>query len=265
MLYLFGDSFKSNNKADEVLPLNPPRCSAIHAAPSRCCSHRRLATSSCPRWRPKDQVPSQEKPRVPTHRTPDSAPAIGRGIRASSRADYTPAIYAQITDGARGCGIRRIPKGQPLYAEANGDHKGVNVIGATEILRGYKPCYSIHSSREGIKSQHVGEFVDKLMRANRDKEAWVILDNYRPHRSIAPEYESKYQGRLHFMFLPPYSPELNPQENVWAWLKDYCARDSAYAGDKELTQRIRKFFTYAYNTPSKMRRRVDARVYFGAA
>ncbi|MEA4884370.1 MAG: transposase [Clostridia bacterium] len=77
----------------------------------------------------------------------------------------------------------------------------------------------------------------------------MILDTYRPHRSIAPEYESKYQGRLHFMFLPPYSPELNPQENVWAWLKDYCARDSAYSADKELPQRICKLFVYAYNTP----------------
>ena len=49
---------------------------------------------------------------------------------------------------------------------------------------------------------------------------------------------------------------------MWAWLKDYCARDSAYAVDKELPQRIRKFLVYAYNTPSKVRRRVDARSYF---
>lgn len=67
------------------------------------------------------------------------------------------------------------------------------------------------------------------------------------------------------MFLPPYSPDLNPQENVWAWLKDYCARDSSYAADKELIRRMRKFFMYAYNTPSRMRRRVNARMYFGAA
>lgn len=157
------------------------------------------------------------------------------------------------------------PKGLPLYAEANGDHKGVNVIGATEILGSYKPYYSIYPSREGMKSQHIGEFIDKLMHTNSDKEVWVILDNYRPHRSIAPEYESKYQGRLHFMFLPPYSPELNPQENVWAWLKDYCARDSAYTADKELPQRIRKFFVYAYNTPGKVSRRVDAKLYFKTA
>ena len=92
------------------------------------------------------------------------------------------------------------PKGLPLYAEANGDHKGVNVIGATDMLKGCKPYYSIYSSREDIKSQHVRELVDKLMRTNRGKEAWAILDNYRPHGSIAPEYERKYQGTLHFMY-----------------------------------------------------------------
>lgn len=35
------------------------------------------------------------------------------------------------------------------------------------------------------------------------------------------------------MFLPPYSPELDPKENAWAWLKDYCARDSAHTADAE--------------------------------
>ena len=76
----------------------------------------------------------------------------------------------------------------PLYAEANGDHKGVNVIGATEILKTSKPYYSIYSSREGIKAPHVGRFIDKLMRRNPDKEVWMILDNHPPQRSIASEY-----------------------------------------------------------------------------
>lgn len=72
-----------------------------------------------------------------------------------------------------------------------------------------------------MKPQHVGEFVDKLMHTNRDKEIWMIMANYRPHRSIAPEYESKCQDRLHFMFVSPYSPDLNPKENIWAWFRDH--------------------------------------------
>ena len=53
--------------------------------------------------------------------------------------------------------------------------------------------------------------------------------------------------------------------HIWAWLKDYCARTSAYSTIKELRQRIHKFHIYAYNTPSKVRRRVDARAYFKVA
>jgi transposase len=157
------------------------------------------------------------------------------------------------------------PKGQRLHVEANGDHKGVNVISATEILRQYRPLYSAHPFGEGMKAKQVGRFIDKLMRLSDGKEVWVIWDNYQPHRAIAAEYENKYRGRLHFMFLPPYSPELNPQENMWAWLKDYCARTGAYSTVKDLRQRIRKFYVYAYNTPSKVRRRVNARTYFKAA
>ena len=141
--------------------------------------------------------------------------------------------------------------------------------------------YGRHCTRSGIPSReasrpHKGEqgdlgilqerataLADKL--SLRVDVCLFVLNSYRPHRSIALEYESKCHGRLHFMFLPPYSPELNPQENVWAWLKDYSARDSAYTADKELAQRIRKFFIYAYNTPRKMRMRMDARVHFGTA
>lgn len=105
-------------------------------------------------------------------------------------------------------------KGLPLYAEANGAHKGVAVIGTTEMLKTYKPYCFIHSSRGGMKSQRACGFGRKLMRTNYDKEVWVILDNYQPHRSIAPEYESNYRGGLHFVSLPSYLPELAEREHL---------------------------------------------------
>ncbi len=139
------------------------------------------------------------------------------------------------------------PKGLPLCAEANGGHKGVNVIGATEILKTFKPYYSIYSSWEGIEAPHVGRFVDKLMRKNPNRGVWVILDNYPPHRSIASEYERKYQGRLHFTFLPSYSPKVNPGKDMWALLKDYCALDSAI----QLTKNCPKGYASFSYTPTE--------------
>lgn len=51
---------------------------------------------------------------------------------------------------------------------------------ATDVLKSYRLCYSVHPSGERMESQHVGKVADMLMRANRGKQLWVILDNYRP-------------------------------------------------------------------------------------
>jgi transposase len=49
-------------------------------------------------------------------------------------------------------------------------------------------------------------------------QSTIILDNATFHRkSILPKLASQYE--CHVLFLPPYSPELNPIENKWAWVK----------------------------------------------
>lgn len=157
------------------------------------------------------------------------------------------------------------PKGTPCAIEANGSHKGLKIVGATEILRDYRFYYSSHPSEEAMKAHHVGRFLDKLTSCEQGKEVYIIWDNSPTHKAIAEEYESKYEGRLHLLFTPPYSPELDPQENIWCWLKAYCARNRGYSTVKELSAWIGKFQVYTCNTPSKVRKRVDVRLYFKAA
>ena len=46
----------------------------------------------------------------------------------------------------------------------------------------------------------------------------IILDNATFHRkSVLPELAKK--KNCHVLFLPPYSPDLNPIVKKWAWLK----------------------------------------------
>ena len=48
----------------------------------------------------------------------------------------------------------------------------------------------------------------------------IVMDNASFHRkSKLQEISQKYNRRL--IFLPPYSPELNPIEKFWAWLKKF--------------------------------------------
>ena len=47
----------------------------------------------------------------------------------------------------------------------------------------------------------------------------IVLDNARFHqKKVLCELAEKAQ--CHVLFLPPYSPHLNPIEHFWAWLKE---------------------------------------------
>jgi transposase len=46
----------------------------------------------------------------------------------------------------------------------------------------------------------------------------LVMDNARFHRKAVVQAIAQRHG-CHVLFLPPYSPDLNPIENFWAWLK----------------------------------------------
>ena len=46
----------------------------------------------------------------------------------------------------------------------------------------------------------------------------IVMDNARFHRKTILCEIAKTANR-HVLFLPPYSPDLNPIEHFWAWLK----------------------------------------------
>ena len=65
-------------------------------------------------------------------------------------------------------------------------------------------------------------FEDCLLREVKQGST-IILDNATFHRkSVLPELAKKKS--CHVLFLPPYSPDLNPIEKKWAWLKKHLRR-----------------------------------------
>ncbi len=57
------------------------------------------------------------------------------------------------------------------------------------------------------------------------------MDGLKAHRSrLVREYLDGLVGHIHIAFLPPYAPDMNPVEYLWAWLKrhalaNYCPND----------------------------------------
>ena len=71
---------------------------------------------------------------------------------------------------------------------------------------------------DSSKIDDVLAFFDEIRNANGDRTVIVILDNFSAHRSKRTmAYAESINIRL--VFLPPYSPHLNPIEFVWKSIK----------------------------------------------
>jgi putative transposase len=82
-------------------------------------------------------------------------------------------------------------------------------------------------------------FLLKVSRTFKGKKVYMVLDNVRFHHAkrLVPILE-KYRERIEFVFLPPYSPDLNPIERVW-WLMRKQITHNRWS--KTMEQRIKDF------------------------
>lgn len=159
------------------------------------------------------------------------------------------------------------PIGHPTIIEHNASHQGFNVIGATEIMNHFKFIYDEYSIIETtINSELVITFFKKVLAYDHErgiKKTFVILDNAGCHRSeLIKEFAKSNNERLILIYQPPYSPELNPQENIWNWMKKFISSAKAYIGLSELSMAICKFQKYLEENVQKVVDCVDGRNYF---
>ena len=102
-----------------------------------------------------------------------------------------------------------------------------------------------HTKSGAIRSTDVIQFFQHLLRQIQG-EIVVVLDNAGIHRAKVTQAFVELHERLSLVFLPPYAPELNPIELVWAYVKrnvlgNFCARSVAVLKAKLVTawQRVR--------------------------
>ena len=68
-----------------------------------------------------------------------------------------------------------------------------------------------------------------LQKFKTRKKIVLVLDNSSTHKSNkVAEFVEKYKKRLELLFLPPYSPELNPVERVWKNLRYHVTHNTFF-------------------------------------
>ena len=69
-----------------------------------------------------------------------------------------------------------------------------------------------------MNSQFFEEWFEKHLISKLTQGAVIVMDNASFHRK-KHLYEMAQQHKMKIIFLPPYSPALNPIEHFWHWLK----------------------------------------------
>jgi transposase len=140
-------------------------------------------------------------------------PAIKKKAKRAGAEIYWCDEAAVKTADVRGRGYA--PKGRTPVVERTAKKDGVGMISA--ITNQGKVLWKLFDG--SITAERVLEFAKRLVK-NRKRKIYLILDNYRAHRGkLLTDWARSNRKKIELYYLPPYSPDLNPDEYLNADVK----------------------------------------------
>ncbi len=129
------------------------------------------------------------------------------------------------------------------------------VVKAPQSSKSRLTCFGAVNSLQGeviqmtsrdSKSPAFVKFLKKLSDKHPGKDLVVYLDNLRVHHSRKVQQFLGKHSRIRLAFLPPYSPDLNPQEQWHGFQRLKLLNNRVFASEHSLTSSIHSF---AKHTP----------------
>lgn len=118
--------------------------------------------------------------------------------------------------------------------------KSISFFGGVRVSDGR----FLYTEENIFNAESFKKFLQKLHRnRSRGKKVLVILDNARYHhaRDMQP-WLKKYRKSIELLFLPPYSPDLNPIERVWKLTRRLCTHNQHFENLHELLDTVKPKF-----------------------
>jgi transposase len=109
----------------------------------------------------------------------------------------------------------RAPRGQRLHAKSPYGHWHTTTMISSIRLDGSTACMTIEGATD---TEVFREYVAQVLCPTLHPGDIVVMDNLAPHKSEATLALIEQAG-AEVLFLPAYSPDLNPIEKMWSKVK----------------------------------------------
>jgi transposase len=169
-----------------------------------------------------------------------AAEAVGAGIFFADEAAVRTDFHS---------GTTWAPVGRTPVVKGTGNRTSVNMISAVSAQG--KMHFSFLEGNTNSAS-----FIDYLTKLLHDipGKIFLIVDGHSAHTAKATkDFVASTGGRLRLFYLPPYSPELNPDEWVWKNVKNDHVGKMAACSKDELREGIKKAVTRLLRIPDIIR------------
>lgn len=125
-------------------------------------------------------------------------------------------------------------KGQTPVVTSTGSRFGLSLISAI-TSKGHMRFMVVEG---GVDSEVFIKFLKRLLTGAKRK-IFLIVDNGTTHKSKkTKEFVESQKEHLELFYLPPYSPELNPDELVWNHLKTHTTGRSTVSDKNDFKKKV---------------------------
>jgi transposase len=140
-------------------------------------------------------------------------------------------------------------KGQTPVITTTGSRFGLSLISAI-TSKGHMRFMVVEG---GVDSEVFIKFLKRLLTGAKRK-IFLIVDNGASHKSKkAREFVDSQKGLLELFYLPPYSPELNPDELVWNHLKTQTTGRSTVSDKSDFKKKVTRSMKSLQKNKSKIK------------
>jgi len=131
-----------------------------------------------------------------------------------------------------------IPKGEERWIKTNTGRKRLNINGALNL----NDLTILTRLEETINADAMILMIKNIEEHQPGGEIYLILDNARYNHAVKVKEYLEQSGRVHLVFLPPYSPNLNIIERLWLFFHQKILYDKYYETFPEFKEAVLNFF-----------------------